>query len=161
MDASSPTLRDEFEALISRISAEISKRALDQDLEKWLNQRFPAGGIIYRELFELCRSAIAQGWMCDREAGGIRFGRVVKPGLQTHGFSVDVVDMPPIVGPHHTHPNGEIDLIMPLEPQARFDGHPDGWLVYGAGSSHHPTVTGGRTLVLYLLPGGAIEFTRR
>lgn len=36
----------------------------------------------------------------------------------------------------------------------------DGWLVYGAGTAHDPTVTGGRALVLYLLPGGAIEFTR-
>ena len=40
------------------------------------------------------------------------------------------------------------------------DGHGEGWLVYGAASAHHPTVTGGRAMVLYLLPGGAIEFTR-
>jgi hypothetical protein len=99
--------------------------------------------------------------MCEREAGGIRYGRVIKPGPHTHGFSVDVVDMPPIVGPHHSHPNGEIDLVLPLETDARFDGRGAGWLVYGPGSSHHPTVSGGRALVLYLLPNGAIEFTRR
>jgi hypothetical protein len=29
-----------------------------------------------------------------------------------------------------------------------------------AGSSHRPTVSQGRALVLYLLPQGAIEFTR-
>ncbi|MEK7820796.1 MAG: DUF4863 family protein, partial [Pseudomonadota bacterium] len=32
--------------------------------------------------------------------------------------------------------------------------------VYAAGSAHYPTVTGGAALVLYLLPGGAIEFTK-
>ena len=44
-------------------------------------------------------------------------------------------------------------------PAARFDGHGAGWVVYGPGSAHSPTVTGGRALVLYLLPQGAIEFT--
>jgi hypothetical protein len=97
--------------------------------------------------------------MCSREAGGIRFGRVVKPGPGTHGFSVDVVDMQPMAGPHHRHPNGEIDLIMPLEPGAKFDGREAGWLVYGPNTAHSPTVTQARALVLYLLPGGAIEFT--
>jgi hypothetical protein len=65
------------------------------------------------------------------------------------------------VGPHHSHPNGEIDLVMPLEGDARFDGHAAGWVVYPADSAHFPTVSGGRALVLYLLPGGSIEFTRQ
>ena len=64
-----------------------------------------------------------------------------------------------IAGPHHTHTNGEIDLIMPLEGDALFDGHAAGWMVCPAGSSHKPTVTQGRALVLYLLPDGKIEFT--
>jgi hypothetical protein len=98
--------------------------------------------------------------MCAREAGGIRFGRVIKPGAATNGFSVDVVEMSSIVGPHHSHPNGEIDFIMPLDTTARFDGRGAGWLVYPAGSAHPPTVTGGRALVLYLLPQGAIEFSK-
>ena len=49
---------------------------------------------------------------------------------------------------------------MPLEGDARFDGHGAGWCVYGPGSAHTPTVTGGRALVLYLLPEGQIEFSR-
>ena len=57
-------------------------------------------------------------------------------------------------------PNGEIDLIMPLTPGARFDERDAGWLVYGPDSAHSPTVTQGRALVLYLLPAGAIEFTQ-
>ena len=60
----------------------------------------------------------------------------------------------------NAHPNGEIDLIMPLDDGAQFDGRPAGWLVCPPGSAHQPTVTHGRALVLYLLPQGSIEFTR-
>jgi hypothetical protein len=154
----SPT-SDTFARLIGQITACIEGRRLDQHLEQDLNTLFPADGPETRAVFDSCKAAIAAGWMCAREAGGIRFGRVVKPGPGTHGFSVDVVDMPPIAGPHHRHPNGEIDLIMPLETDAKFDGRGAGWLVYGPDSAHRPTVTQGRALVLYLLPAGAIEFT--
>lgn len=149
-----------FTNLIATITARIQGRAIDGQLEQDLNALFPADGQDYRALFDACRSAIAAGWMCNREAGDIKFGRVIKPGPRTHGFSVDVVDMKPVVGPHHRHPNGEVDLIMPLAPEAQFDGRGPGWLVYGPGSAHHPTVTLGRALVLYLLPAGAIEFTQ-
>jgi hypothetical protein len=54
---------------------------------------------------------------------------------------------------------GEIDLVMPLDADAQFDGHGAGWVVYGPDSVHRPTVAQGRALVLYLLPDGAIEFT--
>jgi hypothetical protein len=30
-------------------------------------------------IFAACKAAIADGWMCNREAGGIRYGRVIKP----------------------------------------------------------------------------------
>lgn len=149
-----------FTQLIGRVTTGIAGHPLDADLERHLNTTLPAGGAGYRELVEACRAAIDTGWMCSREAGGIRYGRVIKSGPATHDFSVDVVDMQPIQGPHHAHPNGEIDLIMPLDDAARFDGRGAGWLVYGPGSAHHPTVSDGRALVLYLLPGGAIEFTR-
>ena len=97
--------------------------------------------------------------MCKREAGGIQFGRVIKPSDDTHQLSVDVVRMENIKGPHHRHPNGEVDLVLPLTADAKFDGSGRGWKVYAPNSAHHPTVTEGAALVLYLLPGGAIEFT--
>ena len=65
-----------------------------------------------------------------------------------------------VVGPHHSHPNGEIDLVMPLDDAAEFDGKGAGWMVYAPGSAHRPTVSKGKALVLYLLPGDAINFTR-
>jgi hypothetical protein len=64
-----------------------------------------------------------------------------------------------LVGPHHRHPNGEIDLIVPVDDGATFDGRGAGWLVYGPDTAHRPTVAQGRAFVLYLLPQGAIEFT--
>ncbi len=96
--------------------------------------------------------------MCDQEMGGIKFGRVIKQGPETHGFSVDVVQMTDLKGPYHRHPNGEIDMIMPIGGDAEFDGHGAGWLVYGPETAHYPTVSGGEALVLYLLPDGAIDF---
>jgi hypothetical protein len=151
---------DSFRALIKRITDHIEERPLDQALETDLNHAFPADGEIYGQILESCRSAIAAGWMCEREAGGIKYGRVIKSAPELRGYSVDVVDMDAVRGPHHRHPNGEIDLIMPLTEDAKFDGRGAGWLVYGPGSAHFPTVTDGRALVLYLLPQGAIEFTR-
>ncbi|WP_059412344.1 DUF4863 family protein [Cupriavidus basilensis] len=149
-----------FRARIARLTAEIAGRPLDAALDAWLNTEHGAGSPAYRELKAACETGLAEGWLCDREGGGIRYGRIFRPDDELHGFSVDVVDMRDIAGPHHVHPEGEIDLIMPLEGDARFDGRPAGWLVCPPGSAHRPTVTQGRALVLYLLPAGRIEFTR-
>ena len=153
------TLAD-FTTLIASITGSIAGRPLDATLEADLNREFPAGGDVYRAVLAACSEAIATGWMCNREHAGIKYGPVVKPGEATHGFSVDVVDMNDVAGGHHRHPNGEIDLVLPLRGDARFDGRGAGWLVYGPGTAHVPTVAGGEALVLYLLPQGAIEFTK-
>lgn len=150
----------QFKAMIAEITATIAGMPLDKQLEALLNDRYPPSGEAFAAIAQACRDAATAGWMCEREHGGIRYGRVIPAGAETHGFSVDVVDMDNVVGPHHAHPNGEIDMIMPLEGDARFDGRGAGWLVYGPGSAHKPTVSQGRAHVLYLLPEGAIEFTR-
>ena len=150
----------DFQRLIAGVTAELEGRPLDASLGVWLNATWAAGSATYDALADACRAGVAEGWLCNREHGGIRFGRIIKPTPDTHGFSVDVVDMQDIAGPHHVHPHGEIDLIMPLTDGATFDSHPAGWCVYGPGSAHRPTVAQGQALVLYLLPQGAIEFTR-
>lgn len=138
----------------------IGAEPLGPVLEERLNFDFSADGPWFEKAVELCRQGAADGWLCAREAAGIRFGRAVPPGAATQNFSVDVVEMEDVVGPHHSHPNGEIDLVMPIDGKAAFDGRGAGWKVYPPGSAHCPTVTGGKALVLYLLPEGAIEFTR-
>jgi hypothetical protein len=152
---------DEFASLIARITDSISGRPLDDELAGYLNRTYPPGHEAFEDIRNGCRQAIADGWMCNREAGGIRFGRVIKPGPDTHDFSVDVVVMNDVQGPHHRHPSGEIDMIMPITPDARFDGHGAGWCVYGPDTAHHPTVSDGEAIVLYLLPKGEIEFTKQ
>lgn len=144
---------------IAAVTARIAGRPLDAGLGRWLNTEIGPGSAEWRELKAVCEAGVAEGWLCQREGGGIRYGRVFKPAPDLHGFSVDVVDMTDVAGPHHVHPEGEIDLVMPMHPGARFDGAPAGWLVCPLGSAHRPTVSGGRALVLYLLPGGRIDFT--
>ncbi len=148
-----------FQQLIKSVTDTLAERPLDDVLEADLNERFPFGGDTYRRIVMACKEGIDEGWMCKYESGGIRFGRVIKPTDDLDGYSVDVVEMQDTAGPHHRHPNGEIDLIMPLDATAQFDGRPGGWLVYGPDSAHSPTVSQGRALVLYLLPQGKIEFT--
>jgi len=150
----------QFTDLVATITRRIAGKPLDANLESELNAAYPGDSAAFRDVFEACRAGIAAGWICNREAGGIRYGRVVKSGPATHGFSIDVVEMNDIAGPHHRHPNGEIDLVMPLEGNARFDGRGAGWMVYEPGTAHRPTVSGGKALILYLLPDGAIEFTK-
>lgn len=149
-----------FKELLQGVTAHLHNRPLDANLHDWLNNEYGPHTATYQALKAACEVGVADGWLCQREAGGLKYGRIFKPDAELQGFSVDVVDMTQIAGPHHTHPLGEIDLIMPIDPQARFDGHGAGWLVYPPGSAHPPTVTGGRALVLYLLPEGRIEFTR-
>ncbi len=150
----------ELRRQISALTVDIDGKSLDAGLQEWLNSEHGVGSETYQRLERICRQGVEQGWLCQHEAGGIRYGRVFKPANDLEHFSVDVVDMDDVVGPHHVHPNGEIDLVMPLRGDARFDGHPAGWVVYSPGSAHRPTVSEGRALVLYLLPGGSIEFTR-
>lgn len=149
-----------FLQAVRTITEAVGDRPLDANLSRFLDDTFPASSVAFQTLETLCREGVRDGWLCAREAAGIKFGRPIKPGPETKGFSVDVVEMTDIVGPHHRHPRGEIDMVMPIDDPAKFDGTPRGWKVYGPNSAHRPTVTGGSALVLYLLPGGEIEFTK-
>ena len=149
-----------FRLQMATLTSQLAGRTLDAELDAWLNANHGPSSSMYRALKQACEDGVSAGWLCNRETAGIRYGRVFKPASDLHGFSVDVVDMNNIAGPHHVHPQGEIDLVMPLESGARFDDRSAGWLVLPPRSAHRPTVTGGRALVLYLLPDGQIEFTR-
>tara|TARA_E500000305_G_C4029841_1_gene244445 strand:- start:25763 stop:26239 length:477 start_codon:yes stop_codon:yes gene_type:complete len=150
----------EFKTLLKSVTDAIAECPLDKDLEDALNEQFPPSAPVFEDIKAACLAGISSGDLCAREAGGIAFGRPLDPGPDLAGYSVDVVRMKDVVGPHHRHPRGEIDLIMPLDDTAKFDGKGAGWMVYGPGSAHKPTVTDGDAIVLYLLPQGEIEFTR-
>lgn len=151
---------DHFQSLLCSVTDAIGEAPLNQQLEDLLNERFPSGGDTFLAIESSCHAGIEAGVLCQREAAGIKFGRVVEACPEIGNFSVDVVQMKDVKGPHHRHPQGEIDLIIPISDGAKFDGRGAGWLVYGADSAHFPTVSDGEALVLYLLPNGEIEFTR-
>jgi|TARA_B110000495_G_C22872336_1_gene508719 hypothetical protein len=150
--------KETFTAAIHKVTIAIAEKPLNMDLASDLNNLYPPGSDVFTEIQQTCEAGIKQGWMCGQEFGGIKFGRVIK---EVNGYSVDVVHMTDVVGPHHRHPKGEIDLIMPINGNAEFDNHGAGWIVYEPNSAHNPTVKNGTALVLYLLPGGEIEFTRQ
>lgn len=150
---------DDFQKLIKPVTDFVSSRAVTSGLTEELNNNFPPDGETFDNIERACHEAIAEGWMCAQGAKGRRFGRVIEPSEQTGRLSVDVVDLIDVVGPHHRHPTGEVCMVMPVTEGALFDGTARGWCVFEPGSAHHPTVTNGEALVLYMLPDGKIEFT--
>src|SRR5664279_1505980 len=116
----------QFREQIAEFTAQLAGLALDANLDAWLNTTHGVGSAAYERLKQSCEAGVAAGWLCEREGGGLRYGRIFKPEPDLSGFSVDVVDMKDIAGPHHAHPNGEIDLIIPMDDGAQFDGRSAG-----------------------------------
>lgn len=156
MDADRRRLID----LLAPVRAMIADAPWDQALAQRLNAAFPPEGALFRAMEECCADGIEQGWM-GLEGEEVRKGaRVVEPGPETDGMSVDVVQLIDFSGPHHSHPNGEVCAVMPQDPATgRFDGNPHGWAVYPPGSAHWPKGEGGRVRILFFLPEGAIAYT--
>lgn len=148
-----------FQTVMTPVFEAAAGKAVDQALAADLNAAFPVDGETVKAIEAACHVGIEAGWMCDQGDEGRKFGRVIKPADDTNNFSVDVVDLTDFVGPHHEHPTGEICLTLPVDATAEFDGMGAGWCVNDPGTAHRPTVTGGRALVLYLLPDGKIRFT--
>ncbi|MCB9897735.1 MAG: DUF4863 family protein [Planctomycetes bacterium] len=124
-----------------------------------LERRYPSDGPAARALREALVQAVEDGVICDRVNGDVRFSRLAKPSDTPHDLSVDFVWM---TGPgiHHRHPNGEVNLCFAVEGDPRFDGMPEGWIVFANDTRHVPTVTDGRMLIVYFLPQGAVEWVR-
>jgi len=130
----------------------------DRTLAARLEATLPLAGPVCAAVRAAATAGVAEGWLCNKENGGVKFSRPVKPSPATHGYSVDAVVMDRVAGPKHRHANGEINLCFTEDGDAKFCGHREGWVVFGKGSVHVPVVTDGRMLILYFLPGGAIEF---
>ncbi len=148
-----------FGDVIAPQLAWLDGRDVTPELAAELDAAFAADAPAVAAIEAACKTGLDEGWLGANGKPRRRWGRILEPSPATHGFSVDVVAMNDAAGPHHVHPNGEILLVLPVDPEARFDGYGKGWLVYPPGSGHVPTVTGGRAIVLYLLPDGAITFT--
>jgi hypothetical protein len=145
----------EFAEQLAPLVAVVGQAPIDdpERAVRFLNHNAPVDGALVTAVRETAQVGLDQGWLVYKGEPGLLFGRVAK---DLDGFSVDAVRMDR-AGPRHRHPDGEIDLCLTLAGEARFDGHPQGWVVYPPGSVHTPTVTGGEMLVLYFLPGGAFQ----
>ena len=150
----------DLRARLRTVTDRIRSLPVDAGLEKQLNATFPAAGEVFRAIEDACRAGIERGWLCTQGGSGRRFGRVFEPAEDLAGYSVDVVELEDFVGPLHTHPEGEICLIMPVDATARFLGRKAGWAVFPSGSGHRPAVSGGKAVVLYMLPQGRIEWAK-
>ena len=147
--------KEQFAALLEPLAALLQNLDVDAaDAAVQVEAQAPFAGDLVESVRAAAVANVESDWLLPKSNAGIRFGRVAK---DLHGFSVDAVLMA-VPGPRHKHPNGEIDLCFAPTGEPRFDGNPPGWVVYGRGSAHVPTVTDGEMLILYFLPGGAIEF---
>jgi len=152
-----PTPKDRFVALLRPLIEQCRRLDVARgDAAQALQRALPFRGGLVQRVRMAAVAAIDTDWLLTKAANGIRFGR---PAKDVNGFSVDAVLMD-CAGPRHRHPNGEIDLCFALDGSPRFDGHPEGWVVYGPDTTHVPTVQHGRMLILYFLPGGSIEFLK-
>ena len=122
-----------------------------------LNARLAPGGPEASRVARELRGLLAEGRVAERGEPPLRWGRVAKASSETLGFSIDVVHMSG-AGPRHRHPRGEVNFCIALDGEPRFEGAPPGWVVLPPESTHVPTVEGGTMLIVYLLPGGEIEF---
>jgi hypothetical protein len=103
-----------FRAALSELAAELAGRPLDDTLDAWLNLHHGADSPTFTRLAEAIRTGVAEGWLCQREGGGIRYGRIFKAADDLAGCSVDVVDMSVIAGPHHHHSHKLLRPVLKL-----------------------------------------------
>lgn len=124
-----------------------------------LARRFDPAGADAKALGRELVALYEQGKLATNGEMPVRWGRVCKSGEESLGFSIDVVVMNG-PGPLHRHPLGEVNFAVAMDGDPRFDGQPAGWIVFPPDSQHVPTVSGGKMLIVYLLPEGKIEFVR-
>lgn len=134
-------------------------------LEASLRERFPPDGPLLRAVEASLAQGVHEGWLCDRGAPHARFCRIAKATPASHGLSVDIVSLEGRAV-EHTHPKGEVTIGFAVasddngapSSEITFDGRPPGWVFLGPGSRHTPAVEGGRMILMYFLPDGAVEW---
>jgi hypothetical protein len=67
----------------------------DPELQAQLDATFPLAGPELTALKRLVREGVEAKWLCERENGGVRYGRLAK---DAHGFSIDTVRTPTPTG---------------------------------------------------------------
>jgi len=151
--------KEELLQWVRRLCDDMRSRPLDEELEAHLNDHYGVGTQAYEEMCRLLKLGVEEGWAGYVEIDGAAYrrGRIAEPGHQTAEMSVESGLLRDVKGQYHCHTRGEINMIIPLEPDAQFCEHGAGWRVFAPMSEHFPTVKGW-ALMMYFLPGGEIEY---
>ncbi|WP_028923598.1 DUF4863 family protein [Pseudonocardia acaciae] len=146
---------------------EVKNRTAGAELESWLNRTHGPGSPLHDDLARIIADGVAAGWAANVEVDGpnYRRSRIADPSEELSYFSITAVYMnsvPGYRGQYHQHPYGELNLVVPLDPDARLAG-PRGWSGAGwtapePGSHHYPEVKGGALIALFYLPAGRISY---
>ncbi|WP_266180347.1 protocatechuate 4,5-dioxygenase subunit alpha [Dyella humicola] len=159
---------------------EFKNRTAGAELEIWLNEHCGPGSELYEDLARLIRQGVEEGWAADVEISGkhYRRSRLVEPSERTHYFSLTTVFMDSyggaealghtpdadyvFRGDYHLHPYGELNLVVPLDPDAQLMGplgwRSAGWTAPSPGSHHYPEARRGRLIAYFFLPAGRISY---
>jgi hypothetical protein len=153
--------KDETLAIVHRVLSDIGTRPFDAQLEFQLNRRFGFSSVTFDALGRLLNLGVEEGWVGYAPVEGwpdYKRGRIAEPATETMGMSVESALMSNVKGQYHRHTRGEIDMVIPIDNNAQFCGRGAGWVVYPPGTEHFPTITGGKALIMFFLPGGQNEY---
>lgn len=140
----------------------IGDRPLDDALQASLNDRYGPKTHDFIEIQRLLRVGIDERWACYDEIDGPDYcrGRLGSVADGGHEFVIESAKLRNVKGNFHLHPEGEINMIQPVDPDAQFCGAGAGWKVFAPGTKHFPTVTGGTATFVFFLPKGQIEYCK-
>jgi hypothetical protein len=146
---------------------EVKNRTAGGELEAWLNENYGPGTPLFEDLSRMITEGVRDGWAATIEVDGpnYRRSRLADPSDVLNYFSITAVYMnsvEPYRGEYHQHPYGELNLVVPLDPEAKLAGpngwSGPGWTAPGPGSHHYPEVKGGALIALFYLPAGRISY---
>ncbi|WP_314196114.1 DUF4863 family protein [uncultured Arthrobacter sp.] len=146
---------------------EVKNRTAGGELETWLNENYGPGTPLFEDLSRMITEGVRDGWAANIEVDGpnYRRSRLADPSDVLNYFSITAVYMnsvEPYRGDYHQHPYGELNLVVPFDPEAKLAGpngwSGPGWTAPGPGSHHYPEVKGGALIALFFLPAGRISY---
>jgi hypothetical protein len=78
--------KEAFHQIVADVTTQLAGRPLDDELDRWLNTVHGAGSPAFERLKQACIEGVAEGWLCEREGGGIKYGRAFKAEDALHRF---------------------------------------------------------------------------
>jgi hypothetical protein len=154
---------------------EVKNKTAGEELELSLNETHGPGSALYEDLARLIRIGVEENWAANVEIAGphYRRSRLAEPSAANGYFSITAVYMDSMAGGHgdiarafrgdyHSHPYGELNMVIPLTPGAQLAGplgwRSAGWTCPAPGSHHYPEARGGAVIALFFLPAGRISY---